>query len=100
TRPLRLPPLDGLLLANALHFVRDQPALLAQIATYLRPAGRLLVVEYELQAPLRYVPYPVPFARLAELAPTAGFATPQCVGTRRSPSTGITLYAAAAPRSG
>jgi len=98
TRPLRLPPLDGLLVANALHFVRDQPALLARVATYLHPAGRLLVVEYELRAPRPYVPYPVPFARLAELAPVAGFAAPQLVGTRRSPSTGITLYAAAAPR--
>ena len=100
TKPLPLPPLDGLLLANALHFVRDQSALLTQVAAYLRPTGRLLVVEYELQAPVGYVPYPVPFARLAELAPGAGFAAPQQVGTRRSPSTGITLYAAVTERAG
>ena len=83
-------------MANSLHFQRDQPALLTQLAAYLRPTGRLLVVEYELEAPRGYVPYPVPFARLVDLAPGAGFAAPQLVGTRRSPSTGITLYAAAA----
>src|SRR5690348_10132876 len=31
-QPLRLPPLDGALVANALHFIRDQPAALALIA--------------------------------------------------------------------
>ena len=53
------------------------------------------MVEYELEAPRGYVLYPVPFARLAKLAPGARFAAPRLVGTRRSPSTGVTLYAAA-----
>ena len=42
------PPLDGVLLANALHFVAAsaQAAVLADLAARLAPGGRLVVVEY------------------------------------------------------
>jgi SAM-dependent methyltransferase len=97
-RPLDLPPLDGILAANVLHFVRDQVGLLARLRVALRPGGRLLVVEYEQAFPIPWVPYPLPFARLAALAPAAGFRPPAQVGTRRSPSSGRVLYAAVAAR--
>jgi ubiquinone/menaquinone biosynthesis C-methylase UbiE len=98
TRPLDLPALDGILVANALHFVRDQAAALAHIAGYLRPAGRLLVVEYDVGTTMPWVPFPLPFERLRALAPGAGLADTALVGTRRSPSSGIAMYAAAAIR--
>ena len=93
TRPLDLPPLDGALMANALHFARDQAAVLAQVVRYLRPGGSLLVVEYEVSAALAWVPFPVPFARFRTLAAAAGLADARLVGTRRSPSTGMVMYA-------
>ncbi len=91
---LALPPLDGILLANALHFVPAgrQEALLARLVDALAPGGRLLVVEYEGRSANPWVPHPVSRARLQLLAP-AGTAV-RTVGNRAS-AFGGTMYAAA-----
>jgi ubiquinone/menaquinone biosynthesis C-methylase UbiE len=94
TRGLDLPALDGVLMANALHFIRDQPAALAQVAGYLRPGGRLLVVEYDLRVPLPWTPFPISLARLEALADGAGLGPPRQIGRRVSPSSGVAMFAA------
>lgn len=94
TQPLTLPLLDGVLMANVLHFIRDQAAVLALVRQYLRPDGRLLLIEYELRDALRWVPFPVPFRRFVALAEASGFIESMLLKTRRSPSSGIILYAA------
>jgi trans-aconitate methyltransferase len=96
TRPLQLPQLDGLFMANALHFVPHQQDVLAALCTHLRTGGRVLLVEYDLQRPTAWVPFPVPPARFEELATAVGLAALRVVGVRRSPSSGIAMYAAMA----
>lgn len=91
--------LDGVLLANALHFAAEPAPLLAGIGRMLRPGGRLVVVEYDRRPGSRWVPYPVPQERLRELLPVVGFTEPTVVGTRPSRYSGM-LYAAVALRSG
>jgi SAM-dependent methyltransferase len=102
TRPLDLPDLapsglDGLLLANALHFVSDAEAVLGRLAGWVRPGGLVVVVEYDRRAANRWVPYPIPPARLSALAAAAGLSAPVFTGARPS-AFGGALYVAAAQR--
>jgi hypothetical protein len=53
---LRLPSVDGILMANTLHFIREQQALLRRL---LSVTDRFLVVEYERFNPNIWGPYPV-----------------------------------------
>lgn len=101
TGPFELPGLDGvldgILMANALHYVRDPGPLLARLAQRLSPGGRLVLVEYDRRGANRWVPFPIPVARLPELAASSGFSTPIVTATRPS-AFGGDLYVAAADR--
>ncbi|HEX7940030.1 MAG TPA: class I SAM-dependent methyltransferase [Gemmatimonadaceae bacterium] len=90
-------PLDGVLIANALHFIADAEAVLADAAKRLRPRGRLAVVEYDQREASRWVPYPISPARLVELAAKAGLSAPAVTATQPSRYAG-TLYVAVAER--
>ena len=101
-QPFELPGLgetrlDGMLLANALHFVPDADLALARFAAWLRPGGRIVLVEYDRRRASRWVPYPLAPDRLQELAPSAGLSTPIITATRAS-AYGGDLYVAVADR--
>jgi len=85
--------LDGVLLANALHYVRDAAAILTRVAAMLRPGGRVVLIEYDRRRPNPWVPFPIPKARLSELAATAGLTPPAVTATRPS-AFGGDLYVA------
>jgi SAM-dependent methyltransferase len=95
TRPLGLPPLDGVVMANVLHFAPDAASVLSLVARELRPGGRLVLIEYEGRRPSVWVPYPVSAARFRELALEAGLAEPVVAATRPS-AFGGELYVASA----
>jgi SAM-dependent methyltransferase len=73
TRPLDLPALDGIVMANSLHFQRDKLAVLRQVREYLRPDGHLVLVEYDADRGNPWVPYPLSFRTWVTLAAEAGF---------------------------
>ena len=101
-RPFDLPGLedeglDGILMANSLHFVSEAETVLARLAGWLRPGGRVVLVEYDRREASRWVPYPIPMSRVADLVERAGLSTPVLTGTRPSVFGGR-LYAAVAER--
>lgn len=77
TRNFSLPPLNGIIMANALHYAKDQVAVLKRLSGMLQPGGRLVLIEYETQASSPWVPYPVPFRRWWELAMDVGLSAPE-----------------------
>ena len=84
TGDLPLPRLDGILLANSLHFQEDACEVLAHVAQWLTPAGRLIVVEYDIGMPNPWVPHPVPLSALPRAAECAGLSPPRLLGTHPS----------------
>src|SRR6266536_1745145 len=46
TQRLDLPPLDGIVMANSLHYVRKKDPALQLIRGYLKPGGGVLIVVY------------------------------------------------------
>jgi ubiquinone/menaquinone biosynthesis C-methylase UbiE len=92
-RSLGLPPLDGIVMANALLFVEDKGPALRTLFAALRPSGRLVVVEYDTDHGNRWVPFPCSFATWQTLAREAGFADTRLLATRPSRFLGQ-IYAA------
>lgn len=81
TRPLELPALDGIVMANSLHYVRDKERLLAQIRDYLKPGGRLILVEYNVDKGNIWVPHPLSYRTWEKLAARCSFAETRLLST-------------------
>jgi ubiquinone/menaquinone biosynthesis C-methylase UbiE len=73
TQKLRLPPLDGIVMANSLHFQRQKDHALVRVLSCLKPGGRLVLVEYNVDRGNPWVPYPLSYPTWEILAIKAGF---------------------------
>jgi ubiquinone/menaquinone biosynthesis C-methylase UbiE len=84
TRAPKLPRLDGVVMANSLHFQRDKIDVLRFVRGRVKSNGRLLLVEYDTDSGNAWVPYPLSYPSWERLARSAGFARTRLLA--RAPS--------------
>jgi ubiquinone/menaquinone biosynthesis C-methylase UbiE len=86
--------LDGFVMANALHYVSDARTFLIRLKNSLKPSGRLIIVEYDRTSPNPWIPYPISFNVLNNLAKHCGFNVARRLGETPSSLNDSKMYAA------
>jgi len=91
---LKLTMLDGIMMINSLHFVKDKLMLLKKLKTYLKPNGVFLLGEHDTNISNRWVPYPLSFSEATTLFEKAGFNKTEKINEHQSVYNSSKIYSA------
>jgi SAM-dependent methyltransferase len=92
-----LPPLDGIVMANALHYATDHRVVLEHVLKSLKQGGTFILVEYDTDRPNPpWVPNPISFKTFETLCGQSGLSAPKVIGSVQSQYGYERIYAAVA----
>ena len=94
TDQLELTNLDGILMANSLHFAKDKTVLIKKLSKSLKENRGFLIVEYDTDNPNPWVPYPVSYLSLKKLFNDTGYNEVRKINERPSALRTASIYAA------
>jgi hypothetical protein len=86
--------LSGILMANALHYVKEQAAFIGQMKPSFSGKPSWLIIEYDTIKPNPWVPYPINFVSLKELFNKAGYTSVEKINETPSAYGPHNMYAA------
>lgn len=81
---LQLEELDGILIANALHYVTDKHSLIQKLEPMFGDEPCFIIIEYDTERSNPWVPYPISFQKLKSLFQMLGYQSVVKVSERRS----------------
>ncbi|WP_260264733.1 class I SAM-dependent methyltransferase [Elizabethkingia bruuniana] len=82
--PVHIENLDGILMANSLHYILDKEQLLRNLKLKMKSKGRFVIIEYDTQRANSWVPYPINFIELKELFAKLGYPKIEKIAQRKS----------------
>ena len=79
-----LPRFDGILMANALHYVENPIPFLQKLLNNLHSKGAFVLIEYDVETGNPWVPFPISVQKWEQIAPKAGLTMPEIFNQRIS----------------
>ena len=84
-KKIDLPKVDGIIMANALHYAPAPITVLKNMLTHLKPEGTFILVEYETKTPRPpWIPFPISFTHFKNIALETGLSEPIEIGRANS----------------
>lgn len=91
---LNVKEVDGILLANSLHYVKEKESLLKRLISSMKINETFLIVEYDRQEGNQWVPYPLTIDAAKVLFKSLGYSGFRVLNKRPSVFGGHFMYAA------
>ena len=86
--------MDGVMMANSLHYVKEKETFLKRMTASLKIGGYFLLVDYDMETVNRWVPYPLPIVAAEQLFLHCGAQSFKILNKRKSVFGDQWMYAA------